>query len=720
MSGAPTKCISSGILALLLSLHPFVSRCEAQDWLGFHGLDRQGVASEIARPIDSSDALDTAWKTPVTGFGYSSPVVVKENIYLTTAYETYRGKKVRDWISFLNQTLSWALLAIAGLVGVCLNTRASERRWHLPRTGRTFLLTGIALIILGSCVFGERLFHLDSSTLRSWKVGTAVSFGSFFMLVLLMPGSKWTWNVFGVLAILLGLAAYAFLPQREVFLDWRSSAGIICTSVILLPALAGCAALACAFRRPRITTDSTTGVANEKRSIPFFRLGTCWGLSGLFATGVFGGLAWRMISDIKSWIWHPPDKPGIEVDIDPVLGWPFVAFSGLLALLAVVIGSALILRHPHSALRLSLYGATTSISLGLTCFLWFVVFPLKREMAHATVCIDKTTGSVRWLREVGYGSTISDFKTVNSHATPTIAAGADHFCAYFGSVGMFGMDHSGKVSWRTTDAEFHSPYGIGHSPVVADGIVILANENERSPDDKSSKSHIVAYDLDSGRRLWFQQRDRSQPRSAGFSTPIVRTIKGKKTIIMRGWDDLTAYDLHTGQVQWTHQLKHRSKLLVASLVADDKYIYVLDGVGVRALDLDALAERRDPVAWLAPAPAEKVSSPVLVDSLLFFATDTGVAFCVDVDQKKVVWREKLGSRFFSSAVAHGDNIIFVDELGKVSIVHQNPTFTLVGQMELGEKVYATPVPQADGLLIRGTANLFYIKPSRLVSGGTSG
>ena len=178
---------------------------------------------------------------------------------------------------------------------------------------------------------------------------------------------------------------------------------------------------------------------------------------------------------------------------------------------------------------------------------------------------------------------------------------------------------------------------------------------------------------------------------------------------MRGWDDLSAYDLHTGQLQWACRLKHRSSILVASLVSDEKYVYVLDGAGVRALDLEALAENREPVAWLTPASGEKVASPVLADGLLFFATDTGMAFCVDVDKKSIAWRHKLGGRFFSSAIAQGDSVVFVDESGKVSVVARDRTFKLISQVDMGEKVYATPVPQADGMLIRGTTNLFYLK-----------
>jgi len=715
--GAPARCLgSSGVLALLLFLNPLVFSCEAQDWLGFHGLDRQGVASEVVRSIDSSDELTTAWKTDVTGFGYSSPVVMQDGIYLTTAYEIQKGKDVRNGLAYLNHALSWVLVVVAVLVSIRATTANGAGRWlSLLNNCRGFLIMSAALLILGVCAFGEGLFHLESSSVRSWKIGTAVAFISFLLILFLVPCSKRAYVVFAVLGTLLSAAAYSFFPLRNLFLGSRISGAITCTSLILLPALVGWAA--CVSLR---WAKAPTGAALLPAPVRLPRIAVCCGLAPFLAAAVFGALGLRMRRDTEpeAWNGNNPEAVPINTYVEPVLGWPLMASMGFLALLAIMLGSAFVLKTPQSVRWLPQCGVAASVLLGFSCFLCFSVFPLKREIAHSVVCVDKHAGNVRWLREIGYNSAIRDFKGANSHATPTVAATPGRLCAYFGSVGLYGLDPTGNVSWKVKDSEFDSPYGVGHSPVIADGIVVLANDNERYPQDKGAKSHIIAYNLKDGRLLWRQARDRSQPRSAGFSTPIVRTISGKKTILMRGWDDLTAYDLHTGQIQWSWNLKHRSSLLVASLVADDKYVYVLDGVGVRALDLEALAERRDPVAWLVPAPAEKVSSPVLVDGLLFFATDTGVAFCVDVDQKRVVWREKLGGRFFSSVVAHGDSIIFVDESGKISIVDRSPAFSLVAQMEIGEKVYATPVPQADGLLIRGARNLFYIKPARPVSGGT--
>ncbi len=696
----------------------FVSAAHAQDWLGFHGLEQQGVGPEPSGPAQWPASLDVNWKTPVKGFGYSSPVVAHDKIYLTTAYEVQKGETLRFWFAYLNQTFSWILVVIAGVISIRVTaTEGYGRKMSLLNGGRSFLIMSGALLILGVCVFAESLFDLQSSSTRSWKIGTAIAFVSFCIFLLLMPWSRLAPLLFAILAAILAFASYTLLPQRDLFFNSGISGGIIATCVILLPPVLGFAGCIAARRFTRTHLPDKPDISRVP--VRIVRVALYCALPALFTMVVLWGLALRMVSNLRDTPWHPPEEPATNLQLDPQLGWPFIGFMGLFALVAIWGGSRLVSTNPLSLRSLPRYGATAALFLALTCFLYFSALSREREIAHAVVCIDKRSGTVQWLRQIAYSTAIRDFKGLNSHATPTVAAGSNIVCAYFGSPGLYGLDGSGKVSWKVADAEFESPYGIGHSPVVADGVLIIANENERYPDDPSSKSHIIAHSIKDGRPLWRQERARSQARSAGFSSPIVRTVKGRKTIFMRGWEDLTGYDLHTGEIKWTLPLKHRSSVLVSSLVSDDKYIYVLDGVGLRALDLEALAEKREPVAWLVPAPAEKVSTPVLVDGLLFFATDTGVAFCVDVDKKRVAWRQKLGGRFFSSVVAHGDNVIFIDESGRISIVDRGPAFKLIAQLEMGEKVYATPVPQRDGLLVRGATNLFYVKASHPVSGGTT-
>jgi outer membrane protein assembly factor BamB len=60
----------------------------AQDWPQFRGPTGQGHSSESGLPLEWSESRNVAWKVPVPGAGWSSPVVSGGRIWMTTAIDT--------------------------------------------------------------------------------------------------------------------------------------------------------------------------------------------------------------------------------------------------------------------------------------------------------------------------------------------------------------------------------------------------------------------------------------------------------------------------------------------------------------------------------------------------------------------------------------------------------------------------------------------------------
>jgi outer membrane protein assembly factor BamB len=65
-----------------------------QDWPEFRGPGGQGHSNERGVPLNWSEGKNIAWKTPVPGLGWSSPVVADGRVWLTTAIEQ-RGMSLR-------------------------------------------------------------------------------------------------------------------------------------------------------------------------------------------------------------------------------------------------------------------------------------------------------------------------------------------------------------------------------------------------------------------------------------------------------------------------------------------------------------------------------------------------------------------------------------------------------------------------------------------------
>jgi outer membrane protein assembly factor BamB len=73
------------MLASALLLVGLAISVRAENWPCFRGATHQGVSHEHGLPIHWSDTDNIAWKTPIPGQGWSSPIVWGERVFVTTA-----------------------------------------------------------------------------------------------------------------------------------------------------------------------------------------------------------------------------------------------------------------------------------------------------------------------------------------------------------------------------------------------------------------------------------------------------------------------------------------------------------------------------------------------------------------------------------------------------------------------------------------------------------
>ena len=76
-------------LAWLLSLELFVCAATASaDWPQFRGPGGEGHSTATGLPLAWSESRNVTWKVPVEGRGWSSPVLLGNEIWMTTALPT--------------------------------------------------------------------------------------------------------------------------------------------------------------------------------------------------------------------------------------------------------------------------------------------------------------------------------------------------------------------------------------------------------------------------------------------------------------------------------------------------------------------------------------------------------------------------------------------------------------------------------------------------------
>ncbi len=76
------------IVSFFLSIQAF-----AEDWPEFRGPTGQGISDERGLPLTWSESKNVKWKTAIPGKGWSSPAILGDRIWLTTA--TDDGKSLR-------------------------------------------------------------------------------------------------------------------------------------------------------------------------------------------------------------------------------------------------------------------------------------------------------------------------------------------------------------------------------------------------------------------------------------------------------------------------------------------------------------------------------------------------------------------------------------------------------------------------------------------------
>ena len=83
--------ISAGLI-FLLSISINVYKAHAQNWPGWRGPNGDGTSMETNLPVRWDSITNIAWKIAVPGQGYSSPIVFKDKLFLTTALQETQEK----------------------------------------------------------------------------------------------------------------------------------------------------------------------------------------------------------------------------------------------------------------------------------------------------------------------------------------------------------------------------------------------------------------------------------------------------------------------------------------------------------------------------------------------------------------------------------------------------------------------------------------------------
>jgi outer membrane protein assembly factor BamB len=104
----------------------------------------------------------------------------------------------------------------------------------------------------------------------------------------------------------------------------------------------------------------------------------------------------------------------------------------------------------------------------------------------------------------------------------------------------------------------------------------------------------------------------------------------------------------------------------------------------------------------------QISTPVIVDSLIYMVHERGILTCLNAKTGAVVWKEKLNGQFNASVLYASGNIYLFSVKAKTYVIKPGLTFQLVAENQLEGQVKATPAIVRDNIIFRTDKFLYRI------------
>ena len=329
--------------------------------------------------------------------------------------------------------------------------------------------------------------------------------------------------------------------------------------------------------------------------------------------------------------------------------------------------------------------------------------------------LDGKSGRVLWNKEVFTQKTLRK-EGRNTYATPTPATDGERLYACFGDGSFVSVDFAGEVVWTNRDYPFYSQHGLGTSPILHGGLLIMARDGSSEGPDKSlgwqkpwDQSFVVALDAKTGRERWKAKRGLSR---ISHGTPSVwKAADGKMQVVSEAGDVVQGFDLETGERLWSSKVEGEGK--APSTIVGDGLVFTAGGWGgkesIKAFRIEGSGELGESnLAWEVKQAMPKVPSMIYVKPYLFSITDQGVVSCLDGATGKKIWRERLAGNFSASPVYAEGRLYFVSDDGTTHVIAAGSEFKVLAKNPLGEKVQASPALSQGRIFIRTERNLICI------------
>lgn len=238
---------------------------------------------------------------------------------------------------------------------------------------------------------------------------------------------------------------------------------------------------------------------------------------------------------------------------------------------------------------------------------------------------------------------------------------------------------TGAINWSFDEAD----RGWVAAVTIDQGVIYAPNSN----------GILYAFDLQ-GHLLWTFD--------AGSPLWAQPAVEGDTLFLTALNHEIYALDTATGKQRWVAGLPSTSTAKVA-VDADNQRLYV-GGLMDQIIALDA---RSGETVWTYPTAGWVWQTPVLKDGVLYFGDQSGAFYALDVAEQKSLWGNlQPDGGVVASPLVLDDLVVFVTETGSIYGVSPDGKIQWT-QHAAGEDVafYTPPVALSDGSVVVAPMNI---------------
>jgi outer membrane protein assembly factor BamB len=338
------------------------------------------------------------------------------------------------------------------------------------------------------------------------------------------------------------------------------------------------------------------------------------------------------------------------------------------------------------------------------------------EYEWKLICLDAKTGDINWQQTAFNGKPRVPIHINNTYATETPATDGERVIAYFGMIGVYCYDLSGKLLWNKDLGCYpvQMDWGSGSSPVIAGDLVILQCDNDKS-------SFVVALNKTTGDEVWRVSRQEK----SNWSTPIIWNSGSRSELVVAGGSKMCGYDPATGKLLWEMAGSGRC---AASPVASADLLFVASGdrlTGQRGIiaaikpgasgdiSLSGDGKTNEFIAWSQNLPGHIVASPLAAGGCLYLCEQqAGIVRCLDAASGKQHYRQRLpgATGLTASPWSMNGKVFCLDQSGQTFVLTAGPKYELLHTNKLADEMFWASLAISHGsLFLRSVDHLYCIR-----------